>query len=83
MRKKTKAKRLSKQQSETLDSLVESIVVSKEKGEWNDVGLACVCDFNKIEELGQKNEITEISEEHQIPTYPAAILYHSKKVEDS
>lgn len=83
LKKKTKSKRLNKKQNETLDSLIESIVASKEKGEWNDIGFACIEDFNKIEKLGQKNEITEICEEHQISSYPAAILYHSKKIEDS
>ena len=78
-----KSKRLNKSQGETLDTLIESIVSSEEKEDWEKTGLACVRDFNKIEQLGQKNEITEISEEHQIPSYPAAILYHSKKIEDS
>ncbi len=83
LRKTNKIKRLSKNQSKTLDGLIESVVVSEEKENWESVGLACVRDFNKISDLGQNNEIIEISESHQLPVYPAAILYHSKKIEDS
>ena len=83
LRKNHKVKRLNKTQLKTLDSLIESLVVSEKKELWESTGLACVRDFNKISELGQNNEIIEISETHQLPVYPSAILYHSKKVEDS
>lgn len=79
LKKNKKAKRLNKSQLKALDSLVESLVVCEQKENWESVGVACVKDFNKISELGQNNEIIEISEEHQLPVYPAAILYHSKK----
>ena len=78
LRKVSKCKRLNKKQGENLDSLIESIVISEDKQNWNKVGLACVKDFSKIGSLGQKNEIIEISEAHQLPSYPAAILYHSQ-----
>jgi hypothetical protein len=83
LRKFHKIKKMNQNQTNTLDSLVESLIVSEDKSNWSSVGIACVRDFNKIGELTQNNEIIEISESHQLPVYPAAILYHSKKVEDS
>jgi len=83
IKKVHKSKRLNKNQTKILDSLIESVVVSEKKNDWQSVGIACVNDHARISELGQNNEIIEISEEHQLPVYPAAILYHSKKVEDS
>lgn len=83
LRKQHKVKRLNKNQLKTLDSLIESVIVSEKKEDWESTGLACVRDFNKISQLGQDNEIIDISESHQLPIYPAAILYHSKKIEDS
>ena len=83
IRKVHNTKRLNKNQTKILDSLIESVVVSEKKEDWESVGLACVRDHDKISKLGQNSEIIEISEGHQLPVYPAAILYHSKKVEDS
>ena len=79
LKKERNVKRVSKKQNEMLDSLVESIICSEEKSEWKDVGLACIKDFKNIEKLNHKNEISEISEAHELGVYPSAILYHSKK----
>ena len=38
---------------------------------------SCVKDFNKIEDLDTLREVLDISSEHSLETYPAAILYHS------
>ena len=37
-----------------------------------------VVDFNKIEDLHIIEDIVKVSEEHELETYPAALLYHSK-----
>jgi hypothetical protein len=79
LRKKIKKKKLSKEQADTVDRLVESVVESSEGHEWNEVGLACVREFNNIEGLRPMEEISEISIAHELAAYPSAILYHSKK----
>jgi hypothetical protein len=79
LRKKIKKKRLSKEQTETVDRLVESVVESSEEEKWNEVGLACVREFNNIEGLRPMDEVSEISTAHELATYPSAVLYHSKK----
>ena len=62
-----------------MDRLVESVVESSEGEKWNEVGLACVREFNNIEGLRPMDEVFEISTAHELATYPSAVLYHSKK----
>jgi hypothetical protein len=71
-------KRLSKNQKDLLDNLVESVIVSTEKTSWSDTLKECIQDFNKIETLDTLPEILNRSVEHEVVSYPAAILYHSK-----
>jgi hypothetical protein len=79
LKKKIKKKRLNKSQSESVDQLVESIVVSGEKGDWNSMGEKCISSFENIGELDIMKNVSEVAAEHELPEYPAAILYHSKK----
>ena len=72
-------KRLSKNQKELLGTLVESVVVSTEKSNWDNKLKDCIEDFNTIESLNTLPEILDISAQHEVVSYPAAILYHSKK----
>lgn len=72
-------KRLSKNQKSLLGNLVESVVVSTEKQEWTNKLKECIADFNQIEKLDTLPEILNISVEHEVVSYPAAILYHSKR----
>jgi hypothetical protein len=73
-------KRLSKEQKEMAHDLAESVIISKEKDEWETEVSACVSDFNKIEKLEVMPEILDLSQQHEIVSYPAALLYHSKKI---
>jgi len=72
-----KVKELSEAQEGTLSTLCESIVCSQNKESWDETLESCVKDFNKIEDLGTLREVLDISSEHSLETYPAAILYHS------
>ena len=72
-----KVKKLSEAQEKTLSNLCESIVCSQHKESWDKTLESCVKDFNKIEDLGTLREVLDISSEHSLETYPAAILYHS------
>ena len=72
-----KVEELSQAQEEMLSSLCESIVCSQNKESWDETLESCVKDFNKIEDLDTLREVLDISSEHSLETYPAAILYHS------
>jgi hypothetical protein len=80
LKKHFKRKRLSKQHREMIDSLSESIVMSTEEPNWKKTALSCIKDFNNIEKLEVMPQVLEISQDHELVSYPAAILYHSKKI---
>jgi len=77
--KKYKVKELNQQQQESAMSLCSSIVLSKESKLWKKTATSCIKDFNKIGELGIIENIVKVAEEHELETYAAALLYHSKK----
>ena len=72
-----KVKELSGDQEVMLSTLCESIICSQDKESWAKTLESCVKDFNKIEGLGTLREVLDISSEHSLEAYPAAILYHS------
>ena len=79
--KKLKVKELSDEQQDMASSLCESIVCSQPKEYWGETLQSCVKDFNEIENLETLKEVFNISAEHSLETYPAAILYHSHEKE--
>ena len=79
MAKKLKTKKLSESQSEMLDNLCESIVCARDKEYWVKTLESCVKDFNEIEKLEALEKVLTISGNHNLETYPAAILYHSNE----
>ena len=78
-RKILKKKRLSKDHKSLIDSLVESVVISKEVEEWGGCVESCLKDFDKIADLPAMSEVLSLSAEHGLEIYPSAILYHSTK----
>ena len=70
---------MSKQKKELLNTLSESIIVSKNQDEWEGAAKACIQDFSTIEGLGALPEINEIAATHELKLYEAALLYHSNK----
>lgn len=78
IKNKFKVKRLNKQQTETLDSLIEAVVVSNHKKDWEKQIEACIKNPEKIEHCSALPEILNVSSAHQLTDYPAAILFHSK-----
>jgi hypothetical protein len=79
VKEKYSTKRLSKAQNEIVDNLIESIVVSQEKENWESEMNACMESPEKMESLIHLSEVLDISSEHELPDYPSAILYHSGK----
>ena len=80
LRKHYKRKRLSKEHKQMLESLSESVVMSREIDDWEATTDSCIKDFNNIEALEVMPEVLDVSEKHEVVAYPAAILYHSKKI---
>lgn len=80
LKKAYNRKRLSKIHNEMLDQLSESIVMASEIKEWKSNAKKCIKDFNLIEKLDVINEILDISDQHELVSFPAAILYHSTKI---
>ena len=80
LRKQYGKKRLSKPQKKMISDLTESVVMAKESQDWKSTADACIKDFNNIEQLNVMPEVLELSEQHELVPYPAAILYHSKKI---
>lgn len=74
-----KKKRLNKDQKEILARICESIIVSTEQNEWKQRAKACLDDNNLMLQLDTLKEVSEISANHLLDDYAAAILYHSNK----
>ncbi len=76
---KFSVKRLNKNQIKIVDSLVEAIVTSTEKDSWEKELKACIKNNEKMANLETLKEVLDIGADHQLPDYPSAILFHSKK----
>jgi hypothetical protein len=68
-------------QKTMLDRLCESIVVSNEINNWENVAVSCVKNFDNINQLNTLPEILNVQAEFELEDdYSAAILYHSQKI---
>ena len=72
-----KKKRLNKNQKEMLERVCESVVVAKEKKDWLKTGKECIGDPQKLIGLSPMSQVLDISAEHELDDYAAAILYHA------
>ena len=81
MAKHLKVKKLNDGQEDAVNRLCESIVCAKDKESWVETLESCVKDFNEIESLNTLKEVLDVSTQHQLEEYPAAILYHSHEKE--
>ena len=81
MAKHLKVKKLNDGQEDAVNRLCESIVCAKDKESWVETLESCVKDFNEIESLNTLKEVLDVSSQHQLEEYPAAILYHSHEKE--
>jgi hypothetical protein len=78
-RKHYKKKKLSEDQKQNINNLIESIVCAKDITDWAKTYESCIKDHSKIAGLSLSKDIQEISAAHQLPSYAASILYHSSK----
>jgi hypothetical protein len=81
LKTKYKIETLNESQIQMADKLCESIVCATEMNEWRNQLETCVIDINQIQELHAIDKVLDISAEHELETYPSAILYHSDKNE--
>lgn len=80
LRKKYKVKQLNEAQSKIVDNLCESIVCAAQIPAWEEKMKECVNDIQKLSSLGTLEEVLEVSAEHELVTYPAAVLFHSTRL---
>ena len=78
-RKFFKKKRLNKHQKEMIERVCESVVVAKDQSDWESSATECIKNPSKITDLAPMEAILNISAEHELDDYAAAILYHSRK----
>ena len=77
MRKKLGKNKLKNEEKNMIDELCESIVVSCEEADWSTSLTNCILDPNNIESLSALNKIQQLSSDHDLDLYSAALLYHS------
>ena len=70
---------ISEDQEGLISKLCESVVCSAEKQWWSRKLKSCIENVDNIEKLETLGGILDIASEHELETYPSAILYHSKK----
>lgn len=78
-----KIKRMSKQKNQFVDALLENVIVSTEKGEWEAQAYACIEDVERLDKLPILPGVSEMSAAHDLTAYPSALLYHSKNTTQS
>ena len=77
LRKSLDIKKLSNQQKETAEKITEVIIANESPDKWNE----SINDYisNPTDKnLEQTREIEEIAATHQVTSYLASLLYHSK-----
>jgi hypothetical protein len=79
MRNKLKKKRLKRAEKNMIDELCQSVIISEPREDWEEKLFACIRDPDHIESLNSKSEIRELSAQHELDLYSAALLYYSKK----
>ena len=76
-RKKLNVKKLSNQQKEDAEKISEIIIANEIPADWNNK-LQDYIEKPIDQNLEQVNNIQEIASEHQVTSYIASLLYHSK-----
>ena len=79
MRKKLKKNKLKNAEKTMIDELCESVIISHSELDWSNTLLSCIDDPNRIESLITSVEIQELSVNHNLDLYSAALLYHSNR----
>jgi len=79
MRSKIKKKRLNSSEKLMIDELCQSVVISSPEELWGDKLISCIKDAEEISLLGTIEGVEEVSIEHDLDLYSAALLFHSSR----
>lgn len=79
MRKKLSKTKLKKAEKSMIDELCESVVLASSESDWSSQLTDCIKDPDRIKQLSVMNEIQNLSIEHDLDLYSAALLYHSNR----
>jgi len=79
MRKKLKKTKLKKAEKSMIDELCESVVLASSESDWPEKLINCINDPDCIEQLNAMNEIQNLSLDHDLDLYSAALLFHSNR----
>jgi hypothetical protein len=79
MRKKLGKKKLKNAERKMIDDLCESIVLSKNEEDWGSSLRECLSNVDGIENLSVNCSVQEMSIDHGLDLYSAALLYHSNR----
>lgn len=79
LKKKYNKKTLNEEQKKIALSIGEAIIMGSEYQQWNTLAEQVINDPTKLDKLGIMSQIQEMSIEHQLESYAAALLYHSTK----
>ena len=79
LKEKYKRKTLNNEQKQISQSISEAIIIGSESSMWNNLAKEVIQDPVKLEKLGILKQVQDMSTEHQLETYAAALLYHSTK----
>lgn len=77
---KFKTKELPEEKKELVSKTCESIVVAKEKEDWEDTLNKVLDNFDIVADLEFNNNVLDFGAKHQLDDLSAAILYHSTKI---
>ena len=79
LKEKYGRKRLNANQKKLAENLSEAIIIGSETISWNDVAKKVVKQPETLDKLGIMKNVQDLSAEHDLNTYAAALLYHSNK----
>jgi hypothetical protein len=79
MRKKLGKKKLKNTEKTMIDDLCESIVLSRNEEDWDSSLSECLSNIDGIENLSVNSSVQEMSIDHGLDLYSAALLYHSNR----
>ena len=73
-------KRMSKQKKEMVTQVCETIVISKDTGDWETTLADIVEDLDNLTDLNVHEKVLAIGSQHQLDDLSSAILYHSTQI---
>jgi hypothetical protein len=79
-KKQFKKKKLEKQQTELVFSMIDTIIAAKDESEWENSAREVLKDVSYLTSLNVKPDILEVASAHNLDVYSASLLYHSQKL---